>query len=232
LANGNTRFIFLDSETATSGSPEQLAWLRLELSRPETQSAAFRVVCFHRPPYVNLWNGGGHTGEGWVQTDWVPLFEEKNVDLVISGHAHNYNRGIQRGVTYVVSGGGGGTIDVQRVANWPLYTVEYSRYHFDLMEVMGETLFWQTFDDQNQLIDSFPLKSQRSVMEWGTDSLPAGTRALKLSGKPGTTYVVERSKDLQTWTAYATNALAANGPGLATNLVRTTNTYFFRSRTP
>jgi len=229
---GNTRFIFLDSETATSGSPEQLAWLRLELSRPETQSAAFRVVCFHRPPYVNLWNGGGHTGEGWVQTDWVPLFEEKNVDLVISGHAHNYNRGIQRGVTYVVSGGGGGTIDVQRVANWPLYTVEYSRYHFDLMEVMGETLFWQTFDDQNQLIDSFPLKSRRSVMEWGTDSLPAGTRALKLSGKPGTTYVVERSKDLQTWTAYATNALAANGPGLATNLVRTTNTYFFRSRTP
>jgi predicted phosphodiesterase len=229
---GNTRFIFLDSETATSSSPEQFAWLQAELSRPETQRAAFRVVCFHRPPYVNLWNGGGHTGEGWVQTDWVPLFEEKNVDLVISGHAHNYNRGMQRGVTYVVSGGGGGTLDVQRVANWPLYTVEYSRYHFDLMEVVGETLSWQTFDEQNQLLDSFTLKSRRGSMEWGSAPPTSGPRPLVLSGKPGTTYVVERSANLQAWTPYATNVLTASGSGFATNLITTTNSYFFRSRAP
>lgn len=225
---GNSRFIFLDSETSLA---EQTAWLTAELSRPETQRAAFRIVCFHRPPYVNLWNGGGHTGEGWVQTDWVPLLEQKNVDLVICGHAHNYNRGRQNGVTYIVSGGGGGTIDVERVANWPLFTVEYSRYHFDLMEVVGSTLHWQVFDDNNQLIDSVVLNSRTPVLEWSPGVAPA-SRTLRLSGKPGTTYVLERSVNLLSWAPFATNTLPANGPGLATNLVAASaaSTDFFRAR--
>jgi predicted phosphodiesterase len=228
---GNTRFIFLDSEVSTSGSPEQRAWLLAELSRVETQRAAFRIVCFHRPPYVNLWNGGGHTGEVWVQSDWVPLFEQHNVDLVISGHAHNYNRGRQNGVTYVVSGGGGGTLDVERVAHWPLYTVEYSRYHFDLMEVAGETLSWQVFDNNNQLIDATVLKSRTPVLSWASAPLPPGNaRALQLSGKPGTTYVTEHSQNLISWTPYRTNLLPVAGLGLATNVVPTINTGFFRAR--
>src|SRR5436190_2030381 len=111
---GNTRFIFLDSETDTASSPEQYQWLQAELARPETQRATFRVVCFHRPPFVNLWNGGGYIGEPFVRTDWVPLLAQGNVDLAISGHAHNYNRGKTNGVTFVISGGGGGTLDVER----------------------------------------------------------------------------------------------------------------------
>jgi hypothetical protein len=38
----------------------------------------------------------------------VPLFERRGVDLVLSGHDHNYQRFAQhRGVHYVVHGGGG-----------------------------------------------------------------------------------------------------------------------------
>jgi hypothetical protein len=38
----------------------------------------------------------------------VPLFERYGVDLVLSGHDHNYQRFAPRhGVTYVVHGGGG-----------------------------------------------------------------------------------------------------------------------------
>jgi predicted phosphodiesterase len=228
---GNSRFIFLDSEVDTSGSPEQFAWLRTELSRPETQRAAFRIVCFHRPPYANLWNGGGYTGEPFVRSDWVPLLAQRNVDLVISGHAHNYNRGATNGVTYVVSGGGGGTLDVERVANWPLYTVEYSRYHFDLMEVDGDTLSWRTFDDSNQLIDMFTLKSRAPSLEWQTTVPANGMLPLVLSGKPGVSYVLEHSDELQTWTAFVTNTFTANGPSLKTNIVSVSGDQgFFRAR--
>ena len=228
---GNTRFIFLDSEVSTSGSPEQFAWLQSELARPETQRAAFRIVCFHRPPYVNLWNGGGHTGEAWVQTDWVPLFEQNNVDLVICGHAHNYNRGIQNGVTYIVSGGGGGTPDTERVANWPLFTVETSRYHFDLMEVIDDTLLWQAFDNNNQLIDFFSLHSRMPQLAWHSFSPVADTLPLVISGKPGTTYVIEGSADLRIWRSVATNTVAGGGSGLATNVVSTFGpARFFRAR--
>src|SRR5439155_12674613 len=181
-------------------------------------------VCFHRPPYANLWNGGGYIGEPFVRADWVPLFEQKFVDLVISGHAHNYNRGASNGVTYVVSGGGGGVLDVERVANWPLYTVEYSKYHYDLMEVSGDTLSWQTFDQNNQLLDMFTLTSRvpRLVLTRSSDA----TIALTVSGKPGTSYILESSAELRSWSAFATNT--AN----RTNLVPAESTQrFFRART-
>lgn len=74
---GNSRFIFLDSEVSTSTEIQQYNWLQSELSRPETQRAAFRIVCFHRPPYVNLWNGGGYTGEAFVQADQRRSFRKR-----------------------------------------------------------------------------------------------------------------------------------------------------------
>ena len=55
------------------------------------------------PPYTC----GGHSGNTHVVRDWVPLFERYGVQLVLSGHDHNYQRFAPRnGVTYVVHGGG------------------------------------------------------------------------------------------------------------------------------
>lgn len=228
---GNSRFIFLDSEASTSVSPEQYQWLRNELQRPETQRAAFRIVCFHRLPYANLWNGGGYTGETWVRNDWVPLFASNNVDLVISGHGHNYNRGASNGVTYIVSGGGGGAIDTEVVANWPLYTVQYSQHHFDIMEVMGHSLTWQTFNNNNVLLDLFTLQSRVPVLAW-SDTIPAGgVLPLILRGKPGVSYLVEGSANMIAWSTIATNTIPAAGPPWITNSVPTTNALgFFRAR--
>jgi 3',5'-cyclic AMP phosphodiesterase CpdA len=227
---GNTRFIFLDSEVTTADSPQQLAWLKQELARPEARRAMFRVVCFHRPPWVNLWNGGGYTGEFFVRNDWVPLFETNNVDIVISGHAHNYNRGASNGVTYVISGGGGGVLDVERVANWPLFTVEYSRYHFDLMEVDNDVLTWQTYDNNNQLIDQFTLRSKNPSLFWNLGTPAGNTAPLFIYGRSGTSYILERSSDLIQWTALATNVISPFGR--ATNQVDLSSPqHFFRART-
>jgi predicted phosphodiesterase len=230
---GNSRFIFLDSEVPTSSSNDQFNWLQAELNRPETQQAAFRIVCFHRPPYVNLWNGGGYTGETFVRNDWVPLFTQKNVDVVISGHAHNYNRGLTNGVTYIISGGGGGTIDTEVVANWPLYTVQYSQYHFGIMEVNGPVLSWETYNDNNQLLDMFTLQSRVPVVNWLTTTPVAGQMSLSVSGKPGTSYVLEHSTDLVNWSALSTNTIPLGGPPTFTNSVSASfPRRFFRARTP
>ena len=227
---GNCRFIFLDTEVDTSGSPEQFAWLANELSRPETQRAAFRIVCFHRPPYANLWNGGGYIGETFVRNDWVPLLQQNNVDIVISGHSHCYNRGSSNGVAYVVTGGGGGVLDVERVANWALYTMEFSRYHYDLMEVNGRTLSWQTYDDSNSLIDLFTLHSRIPALTWQDPTPAAGALPLTLSGKPGVTYVLESSSNLLSWTAFATNTIPSSGQSFITTVPFNTSQRFIRAR--
>ena len=70
----------------------------------EASTARWKVAVFHHPPYTC----GGHLGDERVQRRWVPLFERFNVDLVLSGHDHNYQRFRARnGVRYVVDGGGG-----------------------------------------------------------------------------------------------------------------------------
>jgi hypothetical protein len=229
---GNSRFIFLDSEASTSASIEQYNWLQAELSRPETQQAAFRIVCFHRPPYVNLWNGGGYTGEGWVENDWVPLFTRKNVDLVIGGHMHAYQRGLTNGVMYVVTGGGGGALDTERVAHWPFVQAEYSQYHFGMMEVNGPALSWSACNSDNQLLDAFKLQSRVPVLGWKTTAPVGNVFALTLSGKPGTRYVLEGSTDLTGWTAFATNTIPANATATLTNLIPANSIFrFIRART-
>ena len=200
---GNSRFIFLDSEADGATSPEQLNWLRAELARPETQRAAFRVVCFHKPPWSQFWNGGGHTQEPFVINEWVPLFRSQGVDLVICGHEHAYTRGTTNGVVYVVSGGGGGALDTQRVAFWPHVKVEYSQYHFDIMSVDGRRLTWETYDTGNRLLDEFTLVSRQA--EVAIERLPQGGHQLRIEGRPGHRYRVEQASSLApgavTWAA-------------------------------
>lgn len=225
---GNCRFIFLDSEVSSGTPTDQFAWLQAELNRPETQQAAFRIVCFHRPPFTDLWNGGGYIGETFVRNDWVPLFSQKNVDVVIGGHMHAYQRGATNGVTYVVSGGGGGTIDTERVANWPFVEVEYSSYHFDIMEVNGSVLSWQAFDDSNQPLDMFTLQSRVPVL---TCQLGNPMR-VTVAGKPGTSYVLEQSTNLLNWAAIATNTIPASGAPRFTNTVASDAVFrAYRART-
>ncbi len=223
---GNSRFIFLDSEASTSASPEQYAWLVNELARPETQRAAFRVVSFHRLPYANLWNGGGYTGETWVRNDWVPLFQQYHVDMVINGHSHNYNRGITNGVTYTVVGGGGGYLDTERVAFWPVFTEEFSLFHYALMQINGRTMTWTAHGLTDQILDATTLPSRVPELALGRDNELVG------AGKPGETYVIESSTDLHTWTGWRTNALPANGSGRWTNSISVDSGFrAYRART-
>ena len=127
---------------------------------------------------------------------------------------------------YLVSGGGGGELDSERVANWAHYTVEYSRYHYSLMEVNGNLLSWQAFDDQNQLIDMFTLTSRvpQVSLEFAGGAVP-----LSLNGKPGTSYAIEASADLESWQPFKTNSVPASGTVII-DLEPSLERQFFRAR--
>jgi Calcineurin-like phosphoesterase len=95
---GNVALFLLNSNRVTR---TQTAWLRRALRRSR---ARWKVAAFHHPPFTC----GGHSGAEDVRARWNPLFRRFGVDLVLSGHDHNYQRFARRGgVTYVVHGGGG-----------------------------------------------------------------------------------------------------------------------------
>jgi 3',5'-cyclic AMP phosphodiesterase CpdA len=86
---------------SNSVGPRQTAWLKRHLA---TSTATWKIVSFHHPAYTC----GGYLSNPAVVSRWVPLFERYGVQLVLSGHDHNYQRFAPRhGVTYVVHGGGG-----------------------------------------------------------------------------------------------------------------------------
>lgn len=131
---------------------------------------------------------------------------------------------------YVVSGGGGGTIDTERVAYWPFVTAEFSMYHFGLMTVNDNTLAWEVFGVNNQLLDSFVLTSRVPKISETTAS--GGSLRLVVAGKPGTTYVIESSPDLAVWTPAATNTIPLGAsPGFTNTFAIGSGAKFFRPRT-
>lgn len=123
--DGRLELFLLDSNQV--GSREQLEWLTVQLSGSD---ARWKVVVFHRPPFTV----GGHPPSEDVRRKWVPLFEKYQVDLVLNGHNHGYERHSSGGIEYVVSGGGGAPLypclrrDVSLVTCQP-------RYHFLMLEV-------------------------------------------------------------------------------------------------
>jgi predicted phosphodiesterase len=102
---GNAHFVALDSELyhgdRGSDPEEQRDFLGRDLAATRKR---WRIVFLHRSPY----GSSRHGGDEKVREDLEPLFAKHGVDLVFSGHDHVYERTVPiRGVTYVVSGGGG-----------------------------------------------------------------------------------------------------------------------------
>lgn len=88
----NIHFICLESNsgTFTSTGSAMLTWLSQDLAANTQQ---WTVVYFHHPPYSK----GSHDSDTEtelvrIRQNVVPILEQYNVDLVISGHSHSYER--------------------------------------------------------------------------------------------------------------------------------------------
>ena len=99
---GNIDFYVLDSKLAYTERirQEQIAWLENETSN---STADWRIVYFHYPPYSSRFGA-------------IPMrfdFNSMNIDLVLSGHDHLYERLEIDGLTYIINGLGGNQFMIQ-----------------------------------------------------------------------------------------------------------------------
>ena len=107
---GNVHFVGLDSNS-TAAIQEQLAWLDADLAGAHADADIdWIIVMFHHAVY----SASKHGSDLQVQQYFVPLFEKYGVDMVFTGHDHDYERtvpiregqavGTGEGVVYVVAG--------------------------------------------------------------------------------------------------------------------------------
>ncbi|HEY5946141.1 MAG TPA: metallophosphoesterase [Kofleriaceae bacterium] len=140
---GRIHFVALDTE-ADYGT--QAAWLDKDLA---ASTAPWKIVYMHRPPY----SSGQHGSDTSLRNALAPIVEKHHVQLVLSGHDHDYERMTpQNGVQYVVTGGGGrGTYNVSSSA---FTAFSLSVIHFVVVEVGTDELTLHAIDAKGKEFDS------------------------------------------------------------------------------
>lgn len=166
---GNAEFFSLDTNKSVAPDSEQYKWLDQALAK----STAKWKVCYHHHPcyssdsddYGNTWTGKTTFGARQHKS-LLTLYEKHNVDLVMNGHIHLYERTHPiragkvdpKGVVHITSGGGGGSLeDFDPV---PAFFKRQQRvvYHCCYFTVLGGRLECHVFDDDGRLFDQFEMK--------------------------------------------------------------------------
>jgi 3',5'-cyclic AMP phosphodiesterase CpdA len=154
LAGAGVRFFVLDTRSL---DPQQLHWLESELAQSQT---AWKICYMHHPLYTSGRYGYGARA---LRLALEPVLVKGDVDVVLSGHEHFYERvQPQHGITYFVSGAAGALRkgDIRRSG------IEAAAYdedcHFMLMEVAGSELYFQTIARDGTTIDAGVIAKQQA----------------------------------------------------------------------
>lgn len=94
------------------------------------------VVYMHHQMYSGN-DRNGNVAE-YMRSLYENMFIEANVDLVISGHGHAYERHHANGITYMVIGGAGAHLDT--VSNTETLIYSASIHHWIELEYFGDSL--------------------------------------------------------------------------------------------
>jgi hypothetical protein len=147
---GDVLLVGLDSNVLDA--PGQREFLEEALA---TSDARWRIVAVHHPPYSAGYQGSSVE----VRTLLAPILTRHGVQLVLSGHDHDYQRSVPiEGVTYVVSGAGSGTRgtgeDEFTAASW-------SWGHFVDVAITGDRLVLRAVAHDGTVFDEQVLTTTR-----------------------------------------------------------------------
>ncbi len=153
---GPVHVIVLDSELYEQNDrtaiDQQRAWLTEDLAA--SASSPWTVVVVHRPPYSST--KGAASDE--IRDDLGPIFAGNGVDLVLSGHARNYERfQPDGGVTYVVTGGGGASTQGFEQNRTSVAAADV--HHFLSIDASPDSLTARVIDEKGATIDTFSLSN-------------------------------------------------------------------------
>jgi hypothetical protein len=167
----------------------QKSWVAQDLA---ATSRPWKVVFFHHPP----WSSGEHGSQLLMRREFNPLFERYGVDLVLTGHDHDYERSKAmkgdavaasgtRGIPYLVVGSGGATLRPFPGAQ-PSWTALRDNTNAGYLDVVvdGGTLAAKFITPSGTTRDSLTLTKTLPAVA----ARPSGVSTMSLETPPGPTY--------------------------------------------
>ena len=89
-----------------------------------------------------------------------PIFTEGKVQLVVSGHDHDYQHHVANGIHYIVSGGGGAPL-YSVTPDLPFVRKAVKTHHYCEVSVDGNKLHFKAVEPNGTMVDEFELDSVR-----------------------------------------------------------------------
>ena len=161
---GPVDVLVLDSEQIEDEAlnTAQLRWLEQTLGslrdRPEARRR-WRVVLTHHAPFSSTLASSTllpFERSTLLQEHYVPLFEHHQVDLVLAGHSHVYERLEVNGISYVVAGTVGGFLGLPSEL-LPASIVRKNVRTYSTLEVDAAGLLMETWDLEGKPVDALRL---------------------------------------------------------------------------
>ena len=145
--NGLVEFFMLDS---TDFHNTQYTWLENGL---RNSKALWKIAAFHHPLYSS---GKKHGSDPKLRAKIEPLFVQHGVQVVFSGHDHDYERiKPQKGIQYFVTGAGGqnrrGGVDLKSPIRAASFDDDNS---YMLIEVGEKEMTFKSICEKGEIIDS------------------------------------------------------------------------------
>ncbi len=147
---GGVHVAVLDTNLDVTASSPQVGWLAADLAA--ASGARWRILMFHHPVY----SSSKHGSSPLLQSTVAPLCDAHRVDVVFTGHDHDYERSHPMkdrrvtdagggpayvnpaGTIYVVSGGGGKDLYTRGTSTFTAYSE--SVHHAIRVDVAGGLL--------------------------------------------------------------------------------------------
>ncbi|ULQ52137.1 purple acid phosphatase family protein [Flavihumibacter fluvii] len=152
----NTLFLMLD---CTSPIEAQTGWIEEQL---KNSKATWKIAMFHFPPY--------NFEEPYpnIQKAWIPIFDKYHVDLVLSGHTHNYMRSKPMTGGLVTNSYKKGTVYLISIAipshhgnmmAEPYAAVRFADgQYYQYLKVKGNKFTYTALNADNKVVDSFTIR--------------------------------------------------------------------------
>ncbi|MGH9517514.1 MAG: metallophosphoesterase family protein [Terriglobales bacterium] len=142
----SVQFFALDSNYM---DPQQLAWLEQNL---RTSKAQWKICFFHHPLYNE---GKTHGPDLDLRNQLLPLLKSYGVNVVFSGHEHAYERLKPVDNIYYFVQGDSGKLARHDFHHSNQLAASFDRARtFMIVEIVGDTLYFQTISQDGQTVDS------------------------------------------------------------------------------
>ena len=141
----------------------QADWFHKTMLSEEWKASPWKIIMLHQPPYSQGWPG--YHGEESIRKLLEPYFHAGLIDLVISGHTHDYERLTSEfsgnPVTFLIVGGAGGGLEPEgEDSEFPVMDRIIKQNHFGMIQADSIRLELEVFGLKGEKLDSLILRNK------------------------------------------------------------------------